>query len=114
MMMMTNPATPFLGRWRITYMVEWDQDYVDLVTTGYLKFDDDETGIFQFGTVQGFLDYRIQNVAKQNRIEFSWLGSNDTDPGSGRGWAVLEDGKLMRHIYIHMSDDSEFVAEKQR
>lgn len=111
---MTNSATPFLGRWRITYMEEWDQDYVDLVTTGYIKFNEGESSQFQFGTVKGFLDYRIQIIGKQNRIEFSWVGFNDSDPGSGRGWAVIEEGKLIGHLYIHMSDDSEFVAEKQK
>lgn len=110
---MTNPAKPFHGRWRITYMVEWDQDYVDLVTTGYIQFDEEDSGQFQFGTVKGLLDYRIKKIGKQNRIEFSWVGFNDSDPGSGRGWAVIEDGKLMGHLYIHMSDDSEFVAEKE-
>ena len=33
-------------------------------------------------------------------------------PGSGRGWAVIKDGKLSGHLYIHMCDDSGFVAEK--
>jgi len=28
--MMTNPTKPFIGQWRITYMVEWSQEYVDL------------------------------------------------------------------------------------
>ena len=111
---MSNPAKPFLGKWRITYMEEWSQDYVDLVTTGYIKFNEDESGQFQFGTVSGFIDYRLQKFGKQHRIEFSWLGSNDSDPGFGRGWAVIEEGKLMGHLYIHMSDDSEFVAEKKK
>ena len=95
-------------------MAEWSQEYVDLITTGFIRFNEDESGQFQFGTVKGFLDYRIQRIGKQNRIEFSWVGFNDSDPGSGRGWAVVEDGKLVGHLYIHMSDDSEFVAEKQR
>ena len=109
---MTNPAKPFIGRWRITFMEEWDQDYVDLVTPGFIEFNENETGEFQFGTVQGFIDHRIQKFGKQIQIEFSWEGSNDSDPGSGRGWAFLEDGKLVGHLFIHMSDDSAFVAEK--
>jgi hypothetical protein len=94
-------------------MDEWDQDYVDLELNGYIKFDDDKTGKFQFGTVRGSIDYRIQKYGKQARIEFSWEGSNDEDPGCGRGWAIIEDGKLSGHIFIHFCDDSAFIAEKQ-
>jgi hypothetical protein len=105
-------AKSFLGRWRITYMEEWDQDYVDLVTPGFIEFNQDDSGKFQFGTVRGFLDCRVEKRGRECRIEFSWDGQNDTDPGCGRGWAVIEQGQLSGHLYIHMGDDSEFVAEK--
>ena len=109
---MANSVKPFIGTWRITHMDEWDQEYVDLVTNGYIKFDNDKSGKFQFGTVGGSLDYRVEALGKLTRVEFSWEGHNDSDPGSGRGWAVIKDGKLSGHLYIHMCDDSGFVAEK--
>jgi len=31
---------------------------------------------------------------------------------SGRGWAVLRDNELHGMIFIHLGDDSEFVAER--
>ena len=109
-----NKSNKFLGRWRITHMDEWDQDYIDLVVPGFIQFDPDDLGEFQFGTVHGFLDTRIEQQGSGQRIEFSWVGKNDTDPGSGRGWALVEGGLLIGHLYIHLSDDSEFTAERAR
>jgi hypothetical protein len=110
---MVDRGKSFIGAWRITHMDEWDQDYIDLEMNGYIRFNDDKTGNFQFGTVQGFIDYRIQKYGKQARIEFSWEGCNDTDPGCGRGWAIIEKGQLTGHLFIHMCDDSAFIAKKQ-
>ena len=43
--------------------------------------------------------------------EFSWAGSGDDTPASGRGWAALGPaGRLVGHIFIHNGDDSGFVA----
>ena len=109
-----NKSNKFLGRWRITHMDEWDQDYIDMVVPGFIQFDPDDLGEFQFGTVHGFLDTRIEQDGSVQRIEFSWAGKNDTDPGSGRGWALVEGGLLIGHLYIHLSDDSEFTAERTR
>ena len=112
--MTTKQAKAFLGRWRITEMAEWDQDYIDLVTPGFIEFREGNSGQFQFGTVPGFMDCRIENLGNQTRIAFSWDGQNDSDPWSGRGWAAIQDGQLVGHLYIHMCDDSEFTAEKQK
>src|SRR3954466_12025416 len=39
---------------------------------------------------------------------------NDTDPACGRGWVILGTaGRLVGHIFIHNSDDSGFVAERE-
>ena len=36
------------------------------------------------------------------------------DPASGRGWATLGTaGRLVGHLFIHNSDDSPFVAERE-
>lgn len=46
--------------------------------------------------------------------EFSWEGNNDNDPGNGRGWATFGTAaRLVGHIFIHGSDDSGFVAERE-
>jgi hypothetical protein len=105
-------SNPFLGNWKIVHMDVWDQDYVDLVVPGCIKFREDGHGEFQFGTVIGWLDYRLSELDGAPLVEFSWQGDSDRDPGCGRGWARLKDGKLIGHIYIHCSDDSAFVAER--
>ncbi|WP_186297185.1 hypothetical protein [Shewanella algae] len=46
----------FVGKWRITWMSNWDQDYVDLVEPGYFEFTDDGLGEFVFGAVKGWVD----------------------------------------------------------
>jgi hypothetical protein len=50
----------YLGTWRIIEMEQWDQDYIDLVVPGYIAFREDNLGEFQFGTVHGGIDYRIE------------------------------------------------------
>jgi len=47
------------GRWRITAMDTWDQDYVDLIEPGFFAFDYNGMGSFVFGAVRGWLDTRV-------------------------------------------------------
>ena len=109
---MGKAKNSFLGRWRIVGMEQWDREYIDLVVPGYIEFEKNNLGSFQFGTVQGELDCRIETVDGRQRIEFSWEGMDDNDPGSGRGWAELQDAELYGRFYIHCRDDSWFKAER--
>ena len=104
----------FLGNWRITEMEEWDKEYIDLVVPGYIKFDKKGMGAFQFGTVEGGIDWRLEENEKTERIEFSWEGNNDTDSACGRGWAIKKGGNLNGRLYIHLGDDSGFTAIRQK
>ena len=110
-------ATAFLGYWKITSMEVWGRDYVDLVVPGHITFEMEERrlmGQFQFGTVTGWIDCRISTQSDGlPLVEWSWEGRSDTDPGCGRGWARIDNGKLVGHIFIHASDDSAFEAVKQ-
>jgi hypothetical protein len=106
--------SPFLGAWRTVEMEEWDRDYIDLVVPGHITFESGGMGSFQFGTVQGWLDCRVEHIAGEERIEFSWEGVNDNDPGCGRGWAVLRGDELHGRIYVHASDDSAFRAARAK
>ena len=103
----------YIGKWRIVEMEMWDQSYIDLVTQGYILFEENDMGEFQFGTVVGALDYHIEPHAETERLEFSWSGSAELDPVSGRGWAMLnENGQLQGMLYFHEGDDSGFTAER--
>jgi hypothetical protein len=42
-----------IGRWRITEMDNWDQEAVDLVEPGFIKFDEDGLGELGFIAVTG-------------------------------------------------------------
>ena len=107
-------SNPYLGTWRIVEMEQWDQDYIDLVVPGYFSFRKDHLGEFQFGTVHGEIDYRIEPYQETERLEFSWEGEDEMDPVSGRGWAMIEDGQLQGRLYFHQGDESGFVAQKER
>jgi hypothetical protein len=106
-------SNTYLGTWRIIEMEQWDQDYIDLVVPGYITFGEDHLGEFQFGTVEGSLDYRIERYSEFERIEFSFEGQDEMDPVCGRGWTMLKDGHLHGRIYFHEGDESGFIAVKQ-
>ncbi|PSJ48310.1 hypothetical protein C7I36_00350 [Zobellella taiwanensis] len=102
----------FLGKWEIIEMEQWDQDYVDLEEPGFIRFDKDYSGGFVFGTVNGTIDYRYSKDLPP-KVEFSWDGSSEYDPVSGRGWAVLEENNdLYGMLYIHDGDESWFKAKR--
>jgi hypothetical protein len=79
---------------------------------GHFTFRKDGTGEFQFGVVQGEMDCRVETLDGNDRIEFSWEGEQEMDPASGRGWAMIENGKLRGRIFIHLGDDSGLLAKR--
>ena len=48
-----------LGCWSINTMSMWDKDYIDEEVPGYFEFGPNDLGSFQFGYVQGDVDYRM-------------------------------------------------------
>ena len=105
---------PFRGRWRITWMDQWDQDYVDEEVEGSIEFEPKGHGSFQFGYVQGQIYYRTGSRDGKSAVEFSWEGGDGADgtPLTGRGWAVVEGHELNGMIYIHLGDESGFKAAR--
>ena len=94
------------GNWKITEMSQWGQDFVDLVVPGYFNFNSSGGGSFQFGCVEGDINYKING-----KLEFSWHGNDEYDPASGRGWVKLKnDNEIHGKIYIHNADSSSFTA----
>lgn len=97
------------GHWRIVWMSEWDQDYVDMEVTGHFTFAASGQGDFQFGLVVGQMDWQQHG----QRGEFTWAGSCEGDQMNGRGHAELVGDELHGHLYIHLGDDSAFRAVRQ-
>ena len=104
----------YIGRWRITHMDQWDQDFVDLVEPGHITIRRDGSGSFQFGAVQGEMDCRVEKTDGHAILGFSWEGSDECDPASGRGWIRVAGKRMEGHIFFHLGDDSAFTAEKTR
>jgi hypothetical protein len=110
-----KPKSPFLGLWHIVSMSMWGEEYFNVEVQAFIEFEDDGLGSFQFGYVQGQIDGRTTNRDGKTAVEFSWDGGDGADgtPLSGRGWAILGDDELNGMIFIHLGDDTEFVAKRE-
>ncbi len=53
-----KPASPFTGLWHIVSMTGWDEDYFNEEVQAFIEFEENGTGHFQFGYVQGYMDWR--------------------------------------------------------
>ena len=102
----------FLGKWLITEMEQWDKDYIDLEEDGYFAIKKKGSGEFKFGAVEGQMDCVIAKIGNEERLEFTWDGSDEMDPVSGRGWITFKDKGLYGKIYFHMGENSWFKAKK--
>lgn len=60
--------TAFVGWWRITWMEEWDADYIDMEERGHFSIEGND-GSFVFGMVCGEIDARI--LPGDEKLEFS-------------------------------------------
>jgi hypothetical protein len=103
-----------IGRWRITWMETWKQNYVDEEVEGFFRFDPDETGKFQFYCVKGGIDYRKVERGGKPAVEFSWEGHDGEVPASGRGWAVMDGDIIDGWVFIHHGIDSAFRAVRKK
>jgi hypothetical protein len=108
-----KPPSPFEGRWRIVAMEVWDQDFVDAEVEGFIEFDAQGGGEFQFGYVRGDMDCRLTTRDGEPAVEWTWEGNDEMDPAQGRGWAVLKGNELHGRLFFHQGDDSDFVARKK-
>ena len=109
------PVSRLTGRWRITSMSAWEDDYLDEEVEAYIEFDEEGCGSFQFGYVRGIMDhYRTKMRDGKRVVQFSWDGGDGADgtPLDGIGWAILDGDTLSGMICVHMGDDSEFVAKR--
>ena len=103
--------TRVTGRWQIVEMDLWDRDAVDLLGRAFIEIDADGSGTFRFIAVDGDIDGRHVERDGYPAVECSWVGVDDNDDASGRGWALLEtDDSLVGHVYVHRGDDSGFRA----
>jgi hypothetical protein len=107
-----DTAPAILGTWRIAEMEVWDRDAFNLVGPAHFTFEKNALGSFRFIAVEGDMDCRFSERDGQPLVEFSWVGADENDPASGRGWAVVEGDVMTGRIFIHRGDDSAFTAAR--
>ena len=104
--------SPFVGRWHIESMEQWDEDFINAEVRGFIEFDEKGGGEFQFGYAHGWMDCRLVTRDGEPAVEWTWEGNDEMDPAQGRGWAVLEGDELHGMIFFDQGDDSGFVAKR--
>jgi hypothetical protein len=102
-----------VGRWLIESMDQWDRDFIDEEVRGYFEFDTRGSGSFQFGYVQGQIDYRLGERDGKPAVEFSWDGRDEMDPAQGRGWLLFDGQELRGMFFIHLGDESGIVLTRE-
>jgi hypothetical protein len=107
-----KPTSPFTGRWHIVSMSAWDEEFINAEVQGFIEFDAQGGGEFQFGYVRGDMGCRLSTRDGEPALEWTWDGNDEMDPAQGRGWAVVKGDELHGMIFFHGGDDSEFVAKR--
>ncbi len=102
----------YAGRWRIVSMECWDADYFDMEVAAYVIINEDLSGKFQFGLVQGQMNERVTAGAAYYR--FTWSGFDENDAVSGRGWLRVDGDQAEGHIEFDLGDKSKFVAQRDQ
>ncbi len=108
------PIDSFLGSWRIIETELWEQSDLDEIVEAHLTLESHGLGEFAFLCVQADVDYRVVERDGLPAIEFSFIGEDEMDPVSGRGWAVLAADELRGRLFFHRGDDSAFVARRKK
>ena len=101
-----------LGKWNISEMEMWDNDYINAETSGYIFFDKNNNGEFHFGYVHGFMDCQYIENHGNTIVEFTWNGNDEMEYANGRGFAKINEDGILGKIFIHNGDNSEFKAIK--
>ena len=84
-----KPKSPFLGRWHIVSMSQWDEDYLNEEVQAFIEFDDRGGGSFQFGYVRGIMDCReaTRDGKPVRRVVVGGERRDGPGPGAGLGRA---------------------------
>ena len=102
---------PLLGRWRITTAELWRDKDLDVAQGARVEFQIGSTGSIRMGSLEGEIDWRSRDSRAGWRAHFTWSGSVDGRPASGRGWVRLVDQRrLFGKVFIHGGEDPRFRA----
>jgi hypothetical protein len=101
----------YMGMWRFTEMSAWDRDFIDLVAPGHIRLNSGGRGTFAFGAIEADVDCRIEKAGTTERLAFSFMGWDEGDEISGRGWAEVSGNHMSGWIAFHGGDETTFKAE---
>ena len=94
-------------------MSAWDKEYIDQEIPAYILIEKDLGGDFHFGYVQGEIDGRVVKRRDGSYFEFTFDGSDECDPVSGRGWITAQDeNNAQGEIRFYDGDDSTFQLKR--
>lgn len=110
---MRRPSNPFHGRWRIVATDVWSVDELDGMASAHMTFRAGRQGEMELLAIEADVDYRAGRREGRPFIEFSWEGTDDGQPISGRAWALVEKRKLYGRLFIHGGDEATFVAKRE-
>ena len=92
------------GKWRVVETPEYD-----MAGPGSFIVFAEDGGEFALDCLTGSIHGRCEGDA----VEFTWDGSDEMEPTSGRGWAeMLDDGSLQGEICLDGGDDVAFIARR--
>lgn len=109
---MAGGRNPFLGKWRIIASESWTREDLDTIVPAHITFNRDRLGELEFIAISASVDYRIGKCDGTSFVEFTWEGSDEGQPISGRGWARLTGDRLTGQLFIHQGDETEFAAKR--
>jgi hypothetical protein len=93
-------------KWKITHMDQWD-----IEPGWYIELDGRGSGSLHFLCVDVVIDYdEFEEYNNGKRIEFTFIGNDEYDEISGRGWVETNGKKLQGFIRVHQGYSSEFEA----
>lgn len=102
-----------IGKYHITEMSNWDQDFIHLTGQAFFHIDDDGSGEIKFGAVHATIDGKMVAIKDIQRFEFAFQGFDEGDEVSGYGWLIERDFETIEgEIRFFQSDESGFVAKK--
>jgi len=71
-------------------------------------------GRFHFGYVHGHMDCRLTTRDERPALEFAWEGNDEMEHTLGRGWVVVEGGRIEGMLQFHGGDSSAFRATRKK
>ncbi|MCG9891677.1 MAG: hypothetical protein MH252_11445 [Thermosynechococcaceae cyanobacterium MS004] len=103
----------FAGTWHIYEMDQWEEEYFNMETQAFITLDELGAGEFQFGLVSGQIDGFLAPSVPNERFEFTWEGSDESDLAAGNGWLALKDADTIQGVIaFDYGDRSTLLAKR--